>query len=234
MSNWTAVLRLCATALFGGLLLAGCVGQPPLPDDPYYAPVMQPKPAPDMPQNGSLFAESTAISLFNDRKANRVGDIINVVLQERTTSSKSSNMDLKKNNDVTVGGSAGDPVVFGTVPGLGNLGLSADLSSAKEFKGEAGADQSNQLTGNISVTVVDVYPNGTLLVRGEKWITLNQGNEYIRLSGLVRPDDVEPDNTVVSTKLANARITYSGTGEFADSQQMGWLTRFFHNPVWPF
>lgn len=234
MSRSTPHARLWLASLLAAGLLSGCVVRPPLPDDPYYAPVMQPGAAPDKPLNGSLYADNTALNLFDDRKASRIGDIINVILQERTSSSKSSNMDVSKENDVAIGGAAGDPVVLGTVPGLGNLGLSADLSSEKTFKGEADADQSNQLTGNISVTVVDVYPNGTLLVRGEKWITLNRGDEYIRVSGLVRPQDVSPENTVVSTKIANARITYSGTGEFADSQQMGWLTRFFHNAVWPF
>ncbi|TVZ38540.1 flagellar L-ring protein precursor FlgH [Alteromonadaceae bacterium 2753L.S.0a.02] len=216
------------------LTLAGCISQPPLPDDPYYAPVMQPHEIPDTAQNGSLYAENTALGLFGDRKATRVGDIINVILQERTASKKTSNVELKKDHDIVMGGAAGDPVLFGTVPGLGNVGLGVDLASERDFKGEADADQSNQLTGNISVTVVDVYPNGTLLVRGEKWITLNRGDEYIRLSGLIRPDDVSPENTVISTKIANARIAYSGTGEFSDSQNMGWLGKFFNSPLWPF
>ncbi len=216
------------------LCLVGCVSQPPMPDDPYYAPVMQPSALPDTPGNGSLYSENSSIALFGDQKASRVGDIINVVLQERTTSSKSTNIGLVKDNDISVGGSGGNSLLLGAVPGAGNLSLSTDLVAEREFTGEADADQSNQLNGNISVTVVDVYPNGTLLVRGEKWLTLNRGDEYIRLSGLVRPDDVSPDNSVLSTKLANARITYSGRGAFADSQEMGWLGKFFNSPLWPF
>nr|WP_246434749.1 flagellar basal body L-ring protein FlgH [Teredinibacter haidensis] len=210
------------------------MSQPPMPDDPYYAPVMQPSALPDTPGNGSLYSENSSIALFGDQKASRVGDIINVVLQERTTSSKSTNIGLVKDNDISVGGSGGNSLLLGAVPGAGNLSLSTDLVAEREFTGEADADQSNQLNGNISVTVVDVYPNGTLLVRGEKWLTLNRGDEYIRLSGLVRPDDVSPDNSVLSTKLANARITYSGRGAFADSQEMGWLGKFFNSPLWPF
>ena len=222
------------TVILLGVLFTACASQPPLPDDPYYAPVMEPSALPAATENGSLYSETFAMGLFSDRKATRVGDIINVILKERTTSSKKSNIGVVKDNDIAVGGSTGNGVVFGTSPTSGNVTLSTDLVAEREFTGEAEADQSNQLSGNISVTVVDVYPNGTLLVRGEKWLTLNSGDEYIRLSGLIRPDDVSPENTIVSTKLANARITYSGTGAFADSQEMGWIGKFFNSPIWPF
>ena len=182
------------------------------------------------PVNGSLYSPSHAMALFGDRKATQIGDIITVVLQERTTSKKSSNIEMLKDSDTSVGVDS----LFGTTPGLGDMGLSTGISSEREFKGESKADQGNQLSGSISVTVVDKYPNGTLVVRGEKWITLNRGREFIRISGLIRPDDVSPDNSVVSTKMANARITYSGTGEFAESNQAGWLHRFFSSPLWPF
>lgn len=216
------------------MLLNACASQPPLPDDPYYAPVMALRDAPATTENGSLYSDNSAITLFTDRKASRVGDIINVILQEQTTSKKSSNIDLTKDNTIEIGGASDSPLVLGTTPGVGNISLVTGVDGEREFKGEAEADQSNQLRGNISVTVVDVYPNGTLLVRGEKWLTLNSGDEYIRLSGLIRPDDVTPENTVISTKIANARITYSGTGTFANSQQMGWLGKFFNSPIWPF
>ncbi len=213
------------------LLFSGCVVQQPVkPDDPYYAPVMNPSQAPAPATNGSLYRQNMAMGLFADSKATRIGDIITIVLQERTASRKSSNIEMIKDNEIAV-----QPgTVLGTEPSLGELGLGVDLSAEREFTGEADADQSNQLTGTISVTVTDTLPNGTLVVRGEKWMTLNRGNEYIRISGLVRPDDVTPDNMVSSTKIANARITYSGTGDFADSQQMGWVSRFFNSPIWPF
>jgi flagellar L-ring protein precursor FlgH len=92
----------------------------------------------------------------------------------------------------------------------------------------------NSLSGNITVTIHQVMPNGTMLVRGEKWLTLNQGDEYIRVSGLVRPQDIGPDNSIESTRLADARITYSGTGATHDANVMGWLARFFISPLWPF
>lgn len=227
-----AVIQTMGIILTSAVVTA-CVTQPPLPDDPYYAPVMQLSEEPIAAENGSLFSENSSVALFTDRKATRVGDIISVILQERTSSKKSSNIDLKKDNDISVGG-GGSPLLLGTTPGLGNLSLNSDLTAERQFIGEAEADQSNQLSGNISVTVVDVYPNGTLLVRGEKWLTLNSGDEYLRLSGLIRPDDITPENTITSTKIANARITYSGKGAFADSQEMGWLGKFFNSPLWPF
>ncbi|WP_313327993.1 flagellar basal body L-ring protein FlgH, partial [Stutzerimonas balearica] len=98
--------------------------------------------------------------------------------------------------------------------------------------GQAG--QSNSLSGSITVTVSEVLPNGILAVRGEKWLTLNTGDELVRIAGLVRSDDISTDNTVSSMRVADARITYSGTGAFADASQPGWLSRFFVSPLWPF
>lgn len=214
------------------LWVSGCVVQQPVePDDPSFAPVMQPSAPVVAPVNGSLFSPTHSMVLFNDNKALSVGDIITVVLQERTASQKTAKVEMIKDNDIGVDSGA---TLLGTTPGLGNLGLPTSLISERDFKGESKADQGNQLTGNITVTVTNVMPNGTMVIKGEKWITLNRGAEYIRISGLIRPDDVSPENTVVSTKVANARITYSGTGEFADSNQMGWLSRFFNSALWPF
>ncbi|WNO07967.1 flagellar basal body L-ring protein FlgH [Teredinibacter sp. KSP-S5-2] len=218
------------------LLMQGCViNQPAMPDDPYYAPVLSTSQYANQPVNGSLYSNNTSVDLFSDVKAKRVGDIITIVLNERTTSSKQNNIDLKKENTIGIeSNDSGAGTVFGIQPTIGNLGLGANLTGNREFKGEAGADQSNKLQGNISVTVVEVFPNGTLSVRGEKWITLNRGDEFIRISGLVRPEDVSPSNTVSSMKIANARITYAGRGELAESQEMGWLSRFFNSSLWPF
>ncbi len=215
--------------------MTGCVIQQPVrPNDPYYAPVLKTQPTPDQARNGSLYRENVNMQLFSDAKAAQIGDIITVVLEERTSSSKSSNVEITKENEVSISPTVGTGTLFGSQPTVKGFGLSTGLGGDRDFKGEADADQSNRLTGNIAVTVVDVFPNGNLVIRGEKWITLNRGDEFIRISGLVRPVDVTPENTVQSTKIANARITYSGTGELADSQEMGWLSRFFNSAVWPF
>jgi len=224
--------RLFAVLAFIGLS-ACTVQQAPRPNDPLFAPVLQLPEGNRVAENGSLYSERTVLELFSDRKAKRVGDIITIVLQENTQSNKTANVEIRKesetNNPIVGGGN-----FLGMNPSAGELNLGVDLAMDREFLGESTADQSNRLVGNISVTVVDVYPNGTLVVRGEKWITLNRGEEFIRISGLVRPDDINPDNTLVSTRLANARIQYAGTGELANSQSMGWASRFFNSPLWPF
>lgn len=219
---------LCGTVM---LLLGACASQPrTAPDDPHFAPVMAPAPQPLAGSNGSLFQTSGAMDLFSDRKATRVGDIITIMLDEATVSQKSSNVGISKESDVTVP----EASFLGRGITAGGLTLGANLGAQREFSGEADAAQRNNLRGNITVSVVDVWPNGTLVIRGEKWMTLNHGDEFIRISGLVRPDDVTPENTVLSTKVANARISYSGTGDLAESQSMGWLGRFFNGSYWPF
>lgn len=227
-------LKIVMTISVSVILSACVIQQPPRPNDPYYAPVLKTHPAADVAFNGSLYRANRSLDLFGDAKASQIGDILTVILQERTSSSKSSNVEIKKESEVSIAPTVGTGTILGSQPSLGEFGLNTSLTSGSDFKGESDADQSNRLTGNISVTVVDVYPNGTLVIRGEKWITLNRGNEFIRISGLVRPMDIAPNNTVPSTKIANARITYSGTGELADSQEMGWLTQFFNSAIWPF
>ena len=115
-----------------------------------------------------------------------------------------------------------------------NLSLGAEYNANRDTKGDSKAAQGNSLSGSVTVTVAEVLPNGILAVRGEKWMTLNTGDELVRIAGLVRADDISTDNTVSSTRIADARITYSGTGAFADASQPGWLDRFFLSPLFPF
>ncbi|MGL6166468.1 MAG: flagellar basal body L-ring protein FlgH, partial [Aeromonas veronii] len=157
------------------------------------------------------------------------GDIITIELSESTSASKKANTQSGKDNKFNL-----DPVKLGGVPVTASpYDLSASIGQNSAFKGQAKADQSNSLQGNISVSVAKVLPNGNLVVRGEKWIMLNNGNEYIRITGLIRPEDVTSDNSVSSQKVANARIYYGGTGDLANSQEQGWLTSFFNGPWWP-
>ena len=213
------------------LLLAGCASTPePRPGDPFYAPVLMPERPPKPASDGSLYSEDSAISLFGDNKASRIGDLITIVLSEQTVSNKSANVDVGKTSEASLPA----PTILGGAVTLNGRGLDSSFAQERDFSGEADAAQSNSLRGNITVTVVDVWPNGTLAVRGEKWMTLNRGSELIRISGLVRPDDVNNNNEVVSTKIANAQITYTGTGELAASQKMGYMSRFFNSSYWPF
>ena len=214
------------------IILSGCMtNNKPKPGDPYYAPTISSAQALPQRTEGSLYQDTYGLSLFGDRKAHFVGDVITITLSENTVSKKSSNVNVKKDNS-TVFNSGG--TLLGNVPTLKGLDFETNIAQNRKFGGNSGADQSNSLQGNITVTVAEIMPNGNLIVRGEKWMTLNSGDEFIRISGIVRPDDVAPDNTILSTRLANAKISYSGTGTLADSQNMGWLSKFFNSPIWPF
>lgn len=212
--------------LFSVLLisLGACQSMlPPKVNDPQYAPVSPASLVPPPLKNGGIYQAGYSSGIFEDQRAIRTGDIITIVLDERTASKKSSGASLSKKNDTSVGGI--------TIQGLA---LEQAMAGDRQFEGSSDADQSNSLKGNITVTVADVLPNGVLVLRGEKWITLTNGDELIRISGLARPADISPSNTIPSTKLADARITYSGRGEMADSNRMGWLSRFFVSPFFPF
>ncbi|WP_409523843.1 flagellar basal body L-ring protein FlgH [Nitrincola sp. MINF-07-Sa-05] len=225
----TRVIR-STLMLLAILLLSGCVNSPPKPDNPYYAPVQPQMMQAPKPVNGAIYNASTSVGLYGDGRGHRVGDIITVNLAERTQSSKSSSTSADKNTSVNVGA----PNIGGQDLALFGNPLSASISGGSAFDGTGSSDMSNRLSGNITLTVHEIYPNGVMLLRGEKWLTLNQGDEYIRVSGLVRPQDINPDNTVDSTRLADARISYSGTGATNDANVMGWVSRFFFSPLWPF
>ena len=214
------------------LLVGGCIETEPVRQEPGYRPSYGfVKPA-TKPTDGAIYQEGYSLVLFADRRATRVGDIVTIRLEEETRASKSAGTKIAKESTVAVQ----EPTIFGTlIKGLSeNAGLSSSLDGESEFSGKSESDQSNSLTGTVSAMVAEVLPNGLLLIQGEKWLNLNRGEEYLRVSGLARPEDIDSDNSVSSLKLADARIAYSGTGELADSNKAGWLTRFFLSPIMPF
>lgn len=228
--------------LLASLVLSGCVTPPPKPDDPYYAPVLPRTPLPAAQNSGGIYQPGFETNLYDDRKAYRVGDIITITLSERTQASKKAGSSMSKDSSAELGLTS----LFGGGVSIDNpstslnplkaedLSLDVGYKGSRDTDGESDANQSNSLTGSITVTVAEVLPNGILAVRGEKWMTLNTGDELVRIAGMVRADDIATDNTVSSTRIANARITYSGTGAFADASQPGWFDRFFMNPLFPF
>ncbi|EGM71415.1 flagellar L-ring protein FlgH [Shewanella sp. HN-41] len=202
----------------------------PIADDPFYAPVYPEAPPTKIAATGSIYQDSQAASLYSDIRAHKVGDIITIVLKEATQAKKSAGNQIKKGSDMSL-----DPLYAGG----GNVtisGVPIDLryKDSMNTKRESDADQSNSLDGSISANVMQVLNNGNLVVRGEKWISINHGDEFIRVTGIVRSQDIKPDNTIDSTRMANARIQYSGTGTFADAQKVGWLSQFFMSDWWPF
>lgn len=216
--------------MVSSLLLTGCmsVQQKPPVNFTASAPVNY---VPPEPKSGSIYNQQTAIPLFEDHKAGRIGDILTIVLQEDTKAKKNAETKLDKSTGINTG----MPTLFGRPATVnGTEVLNFEVESATEFEGKGDSQQSNQLSGTISVTVYGVLPNGNLQIRGQKFVKLNQGEEYIQLSGIVRPSDIDANNQVPSVKVADARIAYSGTGAVADSNAAGWLTRFFVSAFWPF
>ncbi len=210
-------------------MLIGCESLPKR--DPDFSPVQAVNLRPPMQNNGAIYQADFDMRLFEDHSARRIGDILTVKLAEATRAQKIAELDASKNNSTSVTA----PNIMGVDPSiLFGKDLSATLASRHDFQGEGEANQSNSLTGDISVTVVDVLPNGNLRIRGEKRVTLNDGSEYIRLSGIVRPVDIDAANTVSSTKVADATIMYTGDGAVADSNKVGWFARFFLSPILPF
>ena len=177
-------------------------------------------PAP-RPANGSIFQVADGYAALHEgQRARRVGDPLTIVLVERTAASKSSSTALNS------GGGFGI-----TPPATGALSLfketDASISGKRNFTGKGEADQANALSGEVSVTVAAVYPNGTMLVQGQKRVTLNRGDEFVQIKGIVRTADIDANNRVPSTRVADARIAYTGKGDVARASRQGWLSRFF-------
>lgn len=219
------------TLIFTILMLAGCTALPnqASKDDPEFIPVEPIEPDFNVASTGSLFQDSYANNLYSDIKAHRIGDIITVYLEESTSAKKKAGTSLEKKSDYELAVAEGDLPRFGTLSGA-SLGMEQD----SKFEGDADADQSNSLQGSITVNVTRVLSNGNLEIRGEKWLMLNNGEEFVRIKGVIRSEDVRSDNSVSSMRVANARIQYGGTGDFANTQKQGWLTAFFAGPYWPF
>ena len=178
--------------------------------------------------DGAIYDPSYNLYLFEDVKARRVGDLITVVLQESINASKSASTEADKDSNIDIP----QPTLFGKDNRINEL--INDLEATREFEGDGETTQENSIEGNITVTVHKVYPNGYLLVKGEKLLELNEGSEVVRITGIVRPVDITPDNTILSNQIANAQIAYKGKGIVSDSSKAGWLTRFFYSAIWPY
>ncbi len=206
------------------LLLAACQAPMARHAQQDWAPAEPPRAEPTMAQPGAIFQTGHSRNWFLDQRARQVGDTVSVILMERTDASKQAGTNTSKGSSVSV------PV--GALLGS-DLDINTSISGNTKFDGKGSSSQSNRLTGSITVTVSEVLANGNLKVRGEKWVTINQGEEFIRLAGTIRPEDINGDNSIPSFKVADARIMYSGKGAVADSNKMGWLTRFFNSGFWP-
>jgi flagellar L-ring protein precursor FlgH len=214
--------------IFASLSLSACITAPHVED---YKATLPEELTEAETSNGSIYQANHDVALFENPVAHRVGDIVTIRLVEETAASKSSSTSTKKATNVNAGVSN----LFGravTVNGTNVLG--AGVKDSSDFAGEGNSEQSNKLAGDITVTIAKRYSNGNLLVRGQKWIAINQGKEFVRIQGIIRQVDVQPDNSVLSTKVADATISYGGQGALADANAKGWLARFFDSPLTPF
>ncbi|HEX8988931.1 MAG TPA: flagellar basal body L-ring protein FlgH [Rhodocyclaceae bacterium] len=215
-------MRRCALLAVLAASLAGCATTTPS------TAIHQPMTARPEPRdrvgaaNGAIYNVASARPLFEDRRARFVGDTITINIVEKTSASKNSENKASRSQSINVS----TPSIVG-LPFKGAQGTTLNASDANAFDGKGQNTSTNDFTSTITVTVIEVYPNGNLLVSGEKQIGLKEGEEFIRFSGVVNPNNVTSQNTVQSTQVADARIEYKANGFLDSAQVMGWLGRFF-------
>lgn len=234
-------LGLMTLVIVGLMTLSGCSTVPPT--NVHQPMSVRPAPLPDrVASGGAIFQANYSRPMFEDRRARNIGDVLTINISETTSASKNVSSSADKASSVSQ--TMVTPTVMGYTPtpqGLGVAGItrganfdtSVTASGAQSFSGKGDSAQKNALLGTLTVTVIDVLPNGNLLVSGEKQMGINEGTEYVRFSGVVNPSTISSANTVVSTQVADARIEFKGRGEIDSAQAMGWLTKFFMS-VLPF
>ncbi len=221
MRTLSALAALTACAFAAQPVDAKLFGKKQPPED--FTVTLPASVAPPPAANGSIFQASEGYAALHEgTRARRVGDPVTIVLVERTSASKSAGTNLDSGGGFSL-----------TPPTTGALSLfkesDASVSGKRGFKGTGAADQSNALSGEISVTVAAVLPNGTMLVQGQKRVTLNRGDEFIQIKGIIRPTDIDANNRIASTRVADARIAYTGKGDVARAARQGWFSRFFQS-----
>ncbi|NUS39581.1 MAG: flagellar basal body L-ring protein FlgH [Lysobacter sp.] len=201
----------------------------------YPAPPVQPAYAAPRPGDGggSIYAGAggQAMRLFEDNKARNVGDLLTIVLVENTAAKTNAQTAVAKDNTL---GMAAPTIAGQSVTFHGKNVLEAEIAGKRKFAGNGDSSQSNQLNGQITVRVVQDLGNGNLLVRGDKQMRLNQGDELVQIQGIVRLADISPDNRITSDRVGDAQIVYGGRGTLARSNAMGWLGRFFNSALFPY
>lgn len=211
----------CATAL--AFAAPAHAGPKPAPG---FDPALPAAPAPRSADGAIFDAQAGYAPLYVGTRARAVGDPLTIVLTESTTTAKSSGAKTARSGSASI-----------TPPSAGPLGFlnpeALKAGSQSSFNGQGNASQTSSLAGQVSVTIVAVRPNGTALVRGEKRLLLSQGQEWIQFSGIVRLADIGADNSIASSRVADARIEYAGNGAISRASREGWLAKFF-NAISPF
>lgn len=204
-------------------LLTGCHGVFGPPDT--YLPGLPPNITPPPKTNGTIYQPGFEVNLYQDKIARRVGDVLTIRLEETTKGEYKA----KTKTDKKAKLSYPTPILYGqALPAL-----QVQTDTQQTFDSYGNSDQSNKLTGTMSVTVIDVMPNGNLVIQGESWVNINQGREYLRLRGIVRQVDISTENIVSSQKIANAQINYGALGQAGYATAGGLVTKLF-NRFYPY
>jgi len=234
------ITKVAGLITLGSMVLGGCSSAPERMQSMNYAPSYPVNiPQAELPKNGSLY-QAGAMTLFNDSRAHKVGDIITVALTESMSANKKDEAKYDKSNSqdygVTSPFSVSTPnnLVGQAINGITSpmQGLSVGYGSEGSFSGKSNVKQNSTVKGSIAVTVVEVISNGNLVVRGEKWITIHDGDEVVQFAGIIRPEDIQPDNTISSVKVADVRLVYKDVGMTGDTARVGAGTQFL-TKYWP-
>jgi flagellar L-ring protein precursor FlgH len=230
MNTHTPALRTGALAACAAALLCGCAAAGDVRPYADMAPIVPVVVAREAATPGAIY-QGGGLSLYADRVARDVGDLLTINLVESTAAQTSATTQVGKSSEIGIGGVElfGAPVTY-----KGRDILSASASGERDFDGQGKSSQSNRLQGSVTVSVIQRLPNGNLVVQGQKNLRLNQGDELVQIQGIVRPADIGRDNTVPSSKVGEARIVYGGRGALAQSNAMGWLGRFFNSRLMPY
>lgn len=217
-----------ATLLLAGLALSGCT--PTMREakisESFQLNYDNVVPVKEESPDGAIYSRSQTGFFLGDRRAQRVGDVLTINLNETFAATKSNDAAIDRSGST----SAALPIGTGGInmPAIRGIGASAlNTSNEQKFAGSGSANQSNSITGQITVVVTRVYENGNLWVQGQKMLTLNQGEEYVRVAGLVRAEDIKPGNIVDSNRVAQAQISYTGAGDVHDASKQNWFGKFF-------
>ncbi|GHH46395.1 MULTISPECIES: flagellar basal body L-ring protein FlgH [Gammaproteobacteria] len=230
--------RLALCALASSMLLSGCVSFPLFSAGIRGGDKKKEEPLPQTaieyaPTAGAIYREGAPgrLNLYSDHRARDVGDLLTIVLSETTAAQTRASTNTQKTTKLDMA----NPTIAGRNPTWnGRDILENEVDASRDFSGTGASSQSNSLNGNLTVTVIRRLPNGNLVVRGQKNLRLNQGNEFVQVEGVVREVDISRDNTVPSSLVADARISYNGRGTLSQSNQAGALARFFNSPLYPY
>lgn len=215
MSTPTLIRRLALVLLVASLGACSVIPPQPMTHSDGFKPVYPVADAQAKEATGAIFNSQRSEAFFGVGRSYVVGDLVSVLLAENTSANRSQNATLKKTAGAKVS-SKGLLNIFGE--------LGPELGSSVNQDGSGQANQEQSLTGSVTVSVVEIMPNGNLVLRGEKQVALSEGSELIQVSGIVRPEDIAPNNTVLSRRLANAQISYRGIGDESAASRAGWGT----------